>query len=243
MTIPPETTPSNPPDNSLPPGNRNPPSMVVICGWIILAMFVMGIAGLAWFQQLRKQRVEPPPPVYSEKLSAPTFTDETGTSFPISSLDGRIWVVDFIFTRCGGQCPLMTNNMTQLQKWLQENEMGNVKLVSITVDPEHDTPEVLTRYAKNFKAIPGKWHFLTGDRKTIYDFILNDFKLETEENQGKALAELFVHSDKFVLVDSNRQIRGYYSGTEDRDAVPSELENLRQAIISLSHQSQSTAAK
>lgn len=224
------TPESNGPGGS-PPRDKGP-GMAWI-GWLLLAFFVIAIAGIAWFQQLRSKRVAPPPPFISQ-VSAPTFTDETGTSFTISQLDGRIWVANFIFTRCGGQCPLMSVNMKKLQGWLQENEMGNVKLVSLTVDPEFDTPEVMQRYSDAFQANEGQWHFLTGDRQTIYDWILKDFKLETEENEGKPVADLFVHSDKFVLLDRERNIRGYYSGTDAE-----ELEKLREAIISISHQSES----
>lgn len=226
--------PGNPPDNNR-PGPARPPSLGIIFGWIILALVIIAIAGAAWFQQLRKQRVSPPPPVLG-KVSAPQFVDERGTTFPVSSLDGRIWVVDFIFTRCGGQCPLMTMNMRNLQTWLDENHFGNVRLVSVTVDPEHDTPDVLFKYARTFKAVEGRWHFLTGDRKTIYDFILNDFKLATEEEKNQPPAEMFVHSDKLVLIDKDRNIRGYYSGTEAKNDTTNEMESLRNAIISLSQQ-------
>ncbi len=224
---------ANPTGNSL-TVDRKPPSALVLTGWILLSLLVIGVAGAAWFQQLRKQRVAPPPPVYNQ-VSAPTFIDETGTSFSITELDGRIWVADFIFTRCGSQCPVMSTHMRKLQNWLEENEMGNVQLVSVTVDPESDSPEALKRYAEAFKADPERWHFLTGDRKTIYDYILNDFHLETAENEGKPVADLFVHSDKFVLLDRNRHIRGYYSAMEDRD-----MEKLRETIISLSHHDQTS---
>lgn len=225
-------TPDTPPVGPQPaPGKKEngQPSIGVILGWLVLALLIIGVAGAAWFQQLRKQRVGPPPPVY-EQVSAPTFTDQDGKPFEIASLDGRIWVVDFIFTRCGAQCPVMTTRKAQLQTWLTEKEMGNVQLVTITVDPEFDTPEVLKRYAERFKAEAGRWHFLTGDRATIYNFILEDFHLETAENEGLDVADMFVHSDKFVLVDRNRNIRGYYSAMEVR-----EMDELREAITSISH--------
>lgn len=202
--------------------------MPSLIGGVIVFFLVIGLVGAALFYQLRKKQVPPPPPILGQ-VSAPTFTDENGTSFSISQLDGRIWVADFIFTRCGTQCPIMTMNMQKLQEWLIENEQGNVKLVSITVDPESDTPEVLERYARAFKAQKGRWHFLTGDRQTIYDYIIKQFKLGAEENEGQAVADMFVHSDKFVLVDRDRNIRGYYSG-QDTTA----LEQLRDDIISIS---------
>lgn len=218
------------------PGSINPPPspprsiLPVLFGTIALILLVIFIASAAWFKQLRNKQVEPPPPVLGS-VSAPTFTDENGTSFTISQLDGRIWVIDFIFTRCGGQCPVMSIHMQKLQQWLKENEQGNVKLVSVTVDPEYDQPPVLKRYAKTFKADEGRWHFLTGDRKTIYDYIINDFKLGAEENADTPVAEMFVHSDKFVLMDRDRNIRGYYSGTDEAD-----MAKIRTAIISLSQE-------
>jgi len=232
-------TPQNPNEPTQPQAaqpRKSQPSMAVVAGWIFLALLVIAISGAAWFQQLRKKQVAPPPPVISH-VEAPTFIDETGTTFPLTNLDGRIWVVDFIFTRCGGQCPLMTMNMRNLQNWLVENHYGNVKLVSITVDPENDTPPVLAKYAKTFGAISGKWHFLTGDRKTIYDYILNDFKLATEEEKSKPVSEMFVHSDKLVLIDENRNIRGYYSGSEPSNTDSEDLKKLKDAIESLSHES------
>lgn len=199
-----------------------------LIGGAIIFFLVIGLVGAALFQQLRNKQVPPPPPILGQ-VSAPTFTDENGTSFSISQLDGRIWIADFIFTRCGTQCPIMSINMQKLQGWLNENEQGNVKLVSITVDPESDTPEVLERYARAFKADKGRWHFLTGDRQTIYDYIIKEFKLGAAENEGQAVSDMFVHSDKFVLVDRDRNIRGYYSG---QDVVA--LEQLRDDIISIS---------
>jgi len=218
-------SPQNP--RQVDPVRSNARLITVIFGFAILALFVIGVVGAAWFYQLRKKQAPAPPPVYG-KISAPTFTDSRGTSFSISQLDGRVWVFDSIYTRCGGQCPIMSVNMKKLQEWLITHEQGGVKLVSITVDPEYDTPEALARYAKMFKADTSRWHFLTGDKKEIYDWIMHDFKLGVDENQGQPVSDMFIHSDKFVLVDRDRNIRGYFSGMDDED-----LEKLRTAIRSL----------
>lgn len=214
-----------------PPGhNDNPRLPIVLLGSIFLILLAIGLVGSAWFMQLRNKQAPEPPPVLGQ-VSAPTFTDQNGTSFSLTQLDGRIWVADSIFTRCGGQCPVMSYNMMELQDWLQENEQGGVKLVSLTVDPENDTPEVMKEYAAKFKAQPGRWHFLTGDRSLLYSYIMDDFKLGAEENQGVPEAEMFLHSDKFVLIDRQRNIRGYFSGTEETD-----MEKLRTAIIALANE-------
>ncbi len=204
-----------------------------LIGGSLIFFVLIALIGAALFQQLRKKQVPPPPPILGQ-VSAPTFTDETNTSFSITQLDGRIWVADFIFTRCGTQCPVMTFNMKKLQDWLIENEQGNVKLVSLTVDPETDTPDVMRQYARSVKADEGRWHFLTGDRQTIYDYIIKEFKLGADENEGQSVADMFVHSDRFVLVDRDRNIRGYYSGQDDVA-----LEKLRNDIVSISRDGES----
>lgn len=222
---------SNPRPLTPPPGhNDNPRLPIVLLGSIFLILLAIGIIGSAWFMQLRKKQAPAAPPVLGQ-VSAPTFTDQNGTSFSLTQLDGRIWVADSIFTRCGGQCPVMSYNMMELQDWLVQNEQGGVKLVSLTVDPENDTPAILTEYAGKFKADLRRWHFLTGDRNTLYNYIMNDFKLGAEENQGVPDAEMFIHSDKFVLIDRDRNIRGYFSGTDEAD-----MEKLRTAIIALSNE-------
>lgn len=217
----------------LAPGHNEGPKLpVAFIGSAFLALLVIGVVGAAWFTQLRKNRVDPLPPVLGT-VSALTFTDANGEPFSISELDGRIWVADSIFTRCGGMCPVMSTRMRQLQKWLEENEHGGVKLVTFTVDPEHDTPEVLKQYAENFKADPDRWYFLTGPRELIYKYLMDDFMLGVEENDGVPEAEMFIHSDKFVLLDRNRNIRGYFSGLEETD-----MEKLRRAITSLAYETE-----
>lgn len=202
--------------------------LTIIISFVLLALFLIAVVGAAWYKQLRFKHAPVPPPVYGT-VSAPTFTDSTGTSFSLSQLQGRIWVMDSIYTRCGGQCPIMSTNMKSLQDWLVKKEQGGVKLVSLTVDPEHDTPTELTRYARMFKADTSRWHFLTASKKEIYDYLMNDFKLGVDENKDQPEEEMFIHSDKFVLVDRDLNIRGYYSGMDEED-----MKKLRLAITSLS---------
>lgn len=214
-----------------PPGHNDGPRLpIMLLSAVFVGLLVIAIVGAAWFAQLRNKRVASPPPVLGQ-VTAPTFTDTSGTSFSLSKLDGRIWVADSVFTRCGSICPPMTANMKKLQDWLETEELGNVKLVTFTVDPDHDTPEVLREYAESYKADLNRWHFLTGAPEKINGYLVNQFLLATEENKGVPETEMFIHSDKFVLIDRDRNIRGYYSGIEDED-----LDNLRTAIISLSRE-------
>jgi len=146
-----------------------------------------------------------------------TLTDQNGTTFESASkLDRQVWVADFMFTTCPGPCPLMSSQMHQVQKAL---EAEGIRLVSFTVDPEHDTPAVLLEYGQRFKASPGVWHFLTGSRADLNHLSKDVFKLGFVDGQ-------LVHSTRFVLVDRHSQIRGYYS-TSEPDAIAQVIEDAR----------------
>jgi protein SCO1/2 len=129
-------------------------------------------------------------------------------------MGGKITVVDFFFTSCPSICPIMSKEMERVDDAFRSEP--SVQIYSISVDPEYDSPEVLAAYAKEHAATPGKWHFLTGDKSKIYNLARCGFILPTLDGMG--VAEDFVHSDKFVLVDEEGRIRGYYSGT-NRDEV------------------------
>ncbi|RMD86072.1 MAG: SCO family protein [Calditrichaeota bacterium] len=153
-------------------------------------------------------------PVYG---NVPEFTliNQNGQNFSSKDLNGKIWVADFIFTNCGSSCPLMTLHMSELQKALPKT--WQVRLVSITVDPERDTPEVLSQYANNYGADTNLWYFLTGDRQTIVHLAQDGFHLgvgEVTYSRTNVNKDEILHSIKFVLVDQKGQIRGYYNGTE-----------------------------
>jgi protein SCO1/2 len=131
-------------------------------------------------------------------------TAQTGQPFDSQSLDGHVWVADFIYTTCPGPCPMMSSQMHHLQ--LSTAATPDVTLVSFTVDAEHDTPPVLAAYAKHFTANPARWHFLTGERSRLNDLGLHAFKLNSVDGS-------LTHSTRFVLVDGARRIRGYYLDT------------------------------
>jgi protein SCO1/2 len=192
--------------------------------WIAFALLIIGVGGAAMWQKMSTARLGEPLPVLGT-VPEFGFTDEKNTSVTLADLKGRPWVVDFIFTRCGGQCPMMTQRMMSLQGWLRETGHNEVKLVSVTVDPETDDPAKLAEYGKTFHAEPERWSFLTGERLHIYDLITTGFKLGVEENKGKPVTEMFVHSNKFALVDPQGQIRGYFTLEED-----AEMKRLQAAI-------------
>ncbi len=149
----------------------------------------------------------------------PEFALEGHDGQPLSleTLRGRPFVADFIFTSCAGLCPAMTARMAQLQQRLPPG----VATLSFTVDPKHDTPEVLARYARDFGAGPS-WRFATGRREALYRLATEGFKLAAMEvpkdQQQPGTDGPFLHSSKFVLVDGVGRIRGYYD-SEDSEAL------------------------
>ena len=139
--------------------------------------------------------------------SVPTFqlVNQNGQAFGSNQLAGKIWIADFIFTACPGPCPMISSRMSELQKPLEKTD---VHLVSFSVDPEKDTPEVLRGYAEKLHAQPQRWDFLTGPKAAIYDLSKNGFKLGVSD--GSEEVGVPVHSTRMVLIDRHGQIRGYY---------------------------------
>jgi protein SCO1 len=158
----------------------------------------------------------PPLPVLGE---VPDFqlTAQTGQNLSRQSLAGHVWVADFMFTTCPGPCPRMSSQMHQVQK--ATADIPDVKLVSFTVDPAHDTPTVLAAYAKHFLAEPQRWYFLTGPAATLNRLGLAGFKLNAVDGS-------LDHSTRFVLVDRAERIRGYYLSSDD-DFLKTLLRDMR----------------
>lgn len=137
------------------------------------------------------------------------LVDDTGKHVQLDAMKGSVTVYNFIFTHCTGTCPIMTANMRRLTPLIDDD--APVRFVSITVDPERDTPAVLAEYAKRMRNDP-RWTFLTGDRKTIVDLSVKGFKLAAGDPMpgGEAL----LHSSKFAVADKEGMIRGYYDGAD-----------------------------
>ena len=150
------------------------------------------------------------------KIPAFSFIDSHGDEINRWNLDGKVWVADFIFTTCTMACPVMTGNMNIIHKEFRNN--NNVRIVSISVYPEYDTPEVLTEYASRYDANTDRWHFLTGPEEDVKKLIKNGFKMGDYE-------DIIFHSERFALVDQKGQIRGYYSGMQTDD-----MKNLKKDI-------------
>jgi cytochrome oxidase Cu insertion factor (SCO1/SenC/PrrC family) len=142
------------------------------------------------------------------------LVSETGKPLSLAELKGYVTVYDFIFTNCAGTCPLMTATMRRLTAKVAKD--AKVRFVSISVDPERDTPAMLRAYAAKVRN-DDRWLFLTGDRATIVSLSVNGFKLAAG-GVGASPNESILHSAKFAIADQNGMIRDYY-GAENEDAV------------------------
>ncbi len=147
--------------------------------------------------------------------SVPEFalTERSGKEITLANLHGKIWIADFIYTTCTDTCPLQTAAMAKLQEEFAAK--AEVQLVSFTVDPERDTPKVLSQYADRHQADPKRWYFITGQRDRIMRLIQEGFHLSvaTLPTDGDA-SGMIPHSPRFVVVDKESRIRGYYDSRE-----------------------------
>lgn len=148
------------------------------------------------------------PKAPNRELPIFSLTDQNGAPVTREAMKGKISLVDFIYSSCGDECPLMTTRMKSLQAKLSDT--SGVSFITITTDPTHDTPAVLKSYAQNFKANEANWSFLTGDKKVIVDLSVRGFNLPAAENTVD-------HTEFFALVDTKGWVQGYYDSTKAKD--------------------------
>lgn len=221
-------------EQSMPP--RQVPQQWLFWGVFILMLVAVASTGIWSLLNQRKLGTRMAAsrlqhlPIYGV---VPDFSliERSGRQVKKADLQGQIWIANFIFTNCPDQCPLMTSQMAELQTAL--SRARDIRLVSFTVDPERDTPEVLSEYAKYFGADRDRWLFLTGVKEAIYDLARESFHVgvidprdETQdENASGTLSHthgkekekagektgMILHSSRFILVDRQAQIRGYYN--------------------------------
>ncbi|WP_111321546.1 SCO family protein [Algoriphagus chordae] len=142
-----------------------------------------------------------------------SFTNQVGDEVGRSDMEGKITIVDFFFTSCPSICPKMSAEMERVNDMFRDDD--RVHIMSISIDPQFDTPEVLQEYAEEHGAKAGKWDFLTGGVQETYDLAKCGFIIPTIDGLG--IPDDFAHSDKFMLIDELGRIRGYYSGTSRED--------------------------
>lgn len=188
-----------------------------------LIAVVLGTALGTW--QARRQGGSEEAPLEGKIFgTVPDFSliERTGRKVTLADLKGKVWVAQFFYTGCRDICPLIVPQMGLLHfEYLKDPDRPKVRFVSISVNPEEDTPAVLKKFAERFGADPDLWLFLTGSRAEIYRLTQQGFKVGIGEQENppgvKAKTgeekEIF-HSSRLILVDRNGQIRGYYSGLE-----------------------------
>src|SRR4051812_4643173 len=154
-----------------------------------------------------------PLPVYGE-IADFNLTNQLGEPISLSNLRGHVWVADIIFTRCPGPCRKMTRQMKELEKALPAG--GNFRLVTLTTDPDYDTPPILKKYAEDYGADLNRWMFLTGTKAEIGKLAIDSLKLaalEKKPEERESANDLFIHATIFVLVDRKAQLRGVFETT------------------------------
>ena len=195
--------------------------------WGVLALVIVSILGINLWSFVHQKSSTTSESATSlsglavhQQLPNFSLTDQRGDSFALSDLHDKVWVADFIFTTCATICPPMTIQMASLQDELTAEDLH---FVSFSVDPERDTPEVLYRYAGHYGADSSRWSFLTGQKAAIYQLAHEGFNLATGHRGSEIL-----HSTRFVLVDRDQQVRGYYDSRSK-----AQLQQLRKDIQTL----------
>ena len=187
--------------------------------WGGLGVIVLGILAASVATQFKGR----PLPVYAT-LPDFTLTNQNGQTVTLADFRGTIWIADAIFTRCSGQCLQMSAHMKEIQDALPSALMvtfggrtpiAPIRLVSFTTDPAFDQPPVLKKYAERFGARDNRWSFLTGDKSALHSVEIDGLKLSVLDKpaaEQESANDLFIHSEKFVLLDKLGRIRGYYDG-------------------------------
>jgi protein SCO1 len=145
----------------------------------------------------------------------PNFSliERSGKKIGLADLRGKVWIADFIYTHCPDTCPMQTADMAKLQdRWMKEDDL---RLVSFSIDPERDTPRVLSKYANRFKADAKAWLFLTGNKEQIARLVEDGFSLPLS-SVAHGHNGVIVHGSRFVLVDEQGQIIGYFDNRDSK---------------------------
>ena len=200
----------------------------VLWGGVILLAATLSLAFMLAHLRLRLERQ--PLPVYGQVANF-TLTNQNDQVFSLSNLLGHVWVADIIFTRCPGPCRRMTQRMKEIQTAMPS--ASQARLVTLTTDPEYDTPPVLQSYAEKFSADSNRWTFLTGPQREISKLATDSLKLAAQPKdprERESANDLFVHSTIFVVVDKKGQLRRVLE-TEGEGIDPKQM--TRDAIASI----------
>jgi len=171
---------------------------------------LLGLALLISFFQIHRSSQLPQLPVLGS-IAAFTLTNQDGQITTLADFSNHVWVADIVFTRCAGPCPRMTGQMKLLQNFLPS--ASTAKLVTLTTDPENDSPAVLKKYGQRFDVDFNRWTFLTGTKNEIAALASGSLKLSAQPVKPadqKDVADLFIHTTIFVIVDKHARLRGFF---------------------------------
>ena len=184
--------------------------------WGLVALTVVAISVAFVIHRAGEGRLRKPL-LASGDVPAFALTNQLGQPFSLTNLLGHVWVADVIFSRCPISCEQMSRRMRALQDEFARR--AGLKFVSLTADPEFDTPSVLQHYAERHAANPARWHFLTGPKKDVYHLAVDGLKFVVldKTEQKETPDDLFIHSTQFVLVDKQGHIRGYFEATDEEE--------------------------
>ena len=197
--------------------------------WIGVALIILIVAGSVLLQRMKPRLPEVAPLPVIGDVAPFSLTNQNGVVTTLDDLRGQVWLADIIFTRCPGPCARMTRQMQMIQAALPKD--SGAKLVSLTTDPEFDSPDVLKKYAEKFGADQSRWQFLTGTKLGIAALAGDSLKLtalEKKPEERTSADDLFIHSTIFVLVDKQARLRGAFE--TGGDGI--EWTNIQPAIIS-----------
>ncbi len=188
-------------------GGAQEPRRSLLNPWLLAAL-----AGLVLIPAIRPLlRFEPDPPPVLRQLPQWRLVDQNGESFGSDELAGEVYVASFLFTRCATVCPRLTASLRQLERRYREEGVQEVRLVSFTVDPAHDTPERLRDYARNRSLNLENWSLLTGAEPEVRSVVVDGFALPMGERLDLAGGLVDVaHAARLALVDRDGSVRGYY---------------------------------
>lgn len=214
---------------------RNEERVFLIAAVSIALVFGAGFCGLMFALNVHEKETDSAGIVSPTRFSPDqprqlvnfTLTECTGHTVTRADLQGKILVVDFLFTGCSLTCPVVNRCMAQIQQ-LTTNQ-PDVRLVSLTVDPRDDTPAVLAQYAEQFGADTNRWLFLTGEKSELYNLIGNSFLTQGPGDPFNYMPGNFTHTERIAVVDATGRVRAYFDGLRDdaAQAVIAEIAELR----------------
>jgi protein SCO1/2 len=174
---------------------------------VLLLALLIAVGGAVAFIAIRSRPIEPLPVIST--VPAFTLIDQEGKPYPSSNLAGKVWIADAIFTRCPSVCPLMTDRLEDLE--YKTRGFDDVRFVSFSVDPEHDSPEALRQFGGEHSVPFTRWKLLTGQPETLASVLRDGFHFYTGNENGSPTHDVHV-----VLVDRKMRVRGVYDSTDDK---------------------------